>query len=231
MEKKLTLLEHLSELRLRIIKSLLAIIVVSCILYNFVDEIWFYLTKPVGKLIFISPQEAFLVNLKIAFLGGVFFSSPFVLYQAWKFISEGLRPQEKKYALIFGCFSFILFILGVIFGFGVLVPIGMKFLLNFASGIVKPMITMSNYISFITVLTLISGLIFQLPLGMLFATKVGIVNPQILATRRREAIVVIFILAAILTPPDVITQILFALPLIILYEAGLILSRIAYKPI
>ncbi len=227
--QKLTLTEHLDELRRRIIKSIVSIIVCSLILYNCVDSVLFLLIKPVGKLVFIAPQEAFVAKIKIAFFIGFLFSSPFVLFQTWKFISAGLSLGERKHIGIFAPLSLIFFFLGTLFGYFIIVPIGMRFLLGFASEYVMPMITISNYISFVITLTLGFGLIFELPIALLFLTKIGIVNPTFLAKKRREAIVIVFIIAAILTPPDVITQTLMAVPLIILYEIGILFSKIAFK--
>ena len=230
-DKELTLVEHLQELRGRVIKSVIFILIISCFLYNLVNLLLPNLVKPVGRLVFIAPQEAFIANIKIAFLGGLFLSSPFVLYQVWKFISVGLKPNEKKYALIFGPLSFIFFIFGASFGYFIVVPMGIRFLLGFATDFISPMITISRYISFMGTLTLTFGLVFQLPLISLFLTKIGVVTPAFLSKKRRHAIVFLFILAALLTPPDVITQCLMVAPLLILYELGVVFSKIAYKPI
>lgn len=229
MDEKLTLTEHLKELRSRLVKSVLFTIIISCLFYSVVDLILPSLIKPVGRLVFIAPHEAFVSKIKITFFGGLFLSSPFILYHIWQFIKSGLKDAEKRYTLIFGPFSFILFVLGAGFGYFIIVPIGIAFLLNFATDLVAPMISIERYISFLGVLTLVFGIIFQLPLAALFLTRLGIVTPKLLSSRRREAIVVIFILAAIVTPPDIITQCLMALPLIILYEIGIIFSRVAYR--
>jgi len=228
-DKKLTLVGHLEEVRGRIIKSVISVIICSIILYNYIDNLLPILIKPVGKLVFIAPQEAFITNVKITLLGGLFLSSPFILYQIWRFISVGLRKNERKYALIFGLLSFIFFILGCVFGYFIIVPIGMNFLLGFSSDFITPMITISKYISFLGALTFAFGLVFQLPLVILFLTKIGVVTPKFLSGRRREMLVIIFILAAVLTPPDVITQVLMALPLILLFELGIFFSKLAYK--
>ena len=227
--KKLTLIEHLEELRARIIKSVIFIIICSFVLYHYVDVLISILIKPVGKLAFIAPQEAFIANIKIAFLGGLFLSSPLVLYQIWKFISVGLKPKERKYILIFGPLSFLFFIAGSIFGYFVIIPIGMNFLLGFATELISPVISISKYISFVGTLTFAFSVIFELPLVLLFLTKIGLVTPTFLGKRRREAFVLVFIIAAVFTPPDVITQCLMALPLILLYELGIIFSKVAYK--
>lgn len=230
-DKRLSVVEHLQELKGRVIKSLIFIIICSFFVYHYIDYILPVLIKPVGRLIFIAPQEAFITYIKIAFFGGLFLSSPFVLYQLWRFIACGLKPNERKYTLVFGPFSFLFFVLGVVFGYFVIVPIAMKFLLGFAKEFITPMITVNKYISFVGILTFTFGLVFQLPLISIFLTKIGIVTPLFLSGKRRQAIVFIFILAAIFTPPDVITQSLMAIPLLILYEIGIIFSKLVYKSI
>ena len=228
-EEKITLTEHLEELRSRIIKSIISIILASGIVYSLIKKIIPHLARPAGRLVFIAPQEAFIANIKIAFIGGIFLASPLILYQIWRFISAGLEKNEIKYTLIFGPLSFVFFVSGALFGYFIIVPIGIKFLLGFATDFVTPMITISNYISFIGTLTLAFGVIFQLPIVSLFLTKIGIVTPYFLSSKRRHAIVFIFIFAAILTPPDVITQCLMAVPLLVLYELGIIFSKIVYR--
>ena len=228
-DKKLSLVEHLEELKSRVIKSIVFIIISAVLIYNYIDILIPILIKPVGRLVFISPQEAFIVNIKIAFLGGLFLSSPVILYQLWRFISRALKRNEKKYALIFGLLSFVFFISGCVFGYFIIIPIGMNFLLGFSSEFVRPMISISKYVSFAATLIFAFSLVFQLPLIILFLTQIGVVTPKFLSKRRKEVLVFIFILAAVFTPPDVITQILMALPLIILYELGVIFSKIMYR--
>jgi len=228
-DKKLTLVQHLEELRIRLIKSIVFIIVCSVFVYTYIEDILLFLTKPIGRLVFISPQEAFMANLKIALWGGLFLASPFVIYQVWGFVSTGLRDSERKNIFIFGCFSFVLFVLGCLFGCLVIVPVGIKFLMSSAPGFITPMITLDNYISFLGTLTFVFGLVFQLPLIIMFLTKIGLVSPKLLSRRWREAVVIIFIAAAVLTPPDVFSQLLMAGPLVILYIIGVFLSKLV-KP-
>lgn len=228
-DNKLALSEHLEELRCRLIKSIVCIIIFSGLIYNFVNIILASLTRSVGKLVFIAPQEAFVTSIKLAFFGGLFVSSPFVIYQIWKFISRGLMPAERKYSLFFGPFSFIFFIAGAAFSYFLVVPIGVRFLLGFATDYLTPMISVSKYVSFVGTLIFAFGMIFQLPLVLLFLTKIGIVTPNFLRQKRKHAVVLIAVLAAVLTPPDVVTQVLMIVPLVLLYETGVIFSKIAYK--
>jgi len=228
-DERLTLAEHLEELRSRIIKSVLCIIVTSGILYTFVDKINANLVKPVGKLVFIAPQEAFVTRIKIAFFGGLFLALPFILYHFWRFISAGLKQNERKFVLIFGPLSFLFFIVGAVFGYSIIVPIGVKFLLGFSTEFIVPMISVNKYVSFVGMLTFAFAIIFELPIASLFLTKIGVVTPQLLANKRKHAIVFVFIVAAMLTPPDVVTQCLMAGPLLGLYEIGILFSKLVYK--
>jgi sec-independent protein translocase protein TatC len=226
MQPKKSFLEHLEELRLRIIKSFIFLIITSFITYFLLPYIFPFLTRPVGKLIFISPYEALSANIYVSIFGGFFLSSPFIFYQFWKFISSGLRKKEKRYLLYFGLFSFLLFIFGAVFGYMVILPLGVKFLLKFSNDYLQPMITASNYLGFVFVVTLIFGVVFQIPLIILFLTKLGIIDYKVLIQRRKEIIVFIFIISAFITPPDVVTQLFMAIPLLILYELSIFLSKI-----
>ncbi|MCQ9207011.1 MAG: twin-arginine translocase subunit TatC [Omnitrophica bacterium] len=228
-DEPVTLTKHLEELRNRLLKAVLAIIAASAIVYGFVDKIYDHMVRPVGQLVFIAPQEAFVTRIKIAFFGGLFLSLPVILYQVWKFISVGLRQGERKYTLLFGPLSFVFFGLGAAFGYAIIAPIGLKFLLSFATKDIVPMISVSKYISFLTMLTIAFGVVFELPLVSLFLTKIGVVTPRFLSEKRRHAIVGIFIAAAVFTPPDVITQTLMAVPLLVLYEIGIIFSKMVSK--
>ena len=201
----------------------------SCLVYAYVDPILSVLVKSVGKLVFIAPQEAFTSKIAIAFFGGLFLSAPFILYQIWRFVLAALKTNEKRYVLIFAPLSLVFFVAGSIFGYITIVPIGMNFLLGFATDFLTPTITISRYISFIGTLTLAFGIIFELPLISLFLTKIGVVTPRFLSRKRRYAVIFIFITAAMLTPPDAITQVLMAVPLLVLYEIGIIFSRFAYR--
>lgn len=226
---RLTFIEHLEELRTRIIKSLIFIIATSVVLYAFRDVILRFVVSPVGKVVFISPAEAFITSIKLALFGGLFLSSPYILYHMWEFISAGLGDRERRRASLFGIFSFVLFAAGCLFGYFVIVPIGMRFLIAFGNDFVIPMISVEKYVSFVAILSLVFGMVFQIPLAILFLTKIGIVTPHFLSKNRKYAIVIIFIAAAIFTPPDVITQCLMAVPLLVLYELGVILAKLVHR--
>ena len=221
--------DHLDELRNRVIKSILAMIAGSCIFYTCIDQILSFIIKPVGKLIFTSPADAFLARLNLTIFGGTFLALPVILYQIWKFIACGLKEHEKKYISRLIPFSLCLFVMGGLFAYFIAIPISMRFFLGFSSNLIVPMITINNYISYVGSLLLAFGIIFEFPLILMFLAKIGIATPTFLIQKRRYAIVIIFIISAILTPPDVFSQLIMAIPLIILYEIGILACKITYR--
>ncbi|MBU0759309.1 MAG: twin-arginine translocase subunit TatC [Candidatus Omnitrophica bacterium] len=229
MDRRFTFIEHLEELRKRLICAIAFVVIASIFTYAFTDKILIFFSRPVGRLVFIAPAEAFTTSIKIAIFGGLYISSPFILYEIWRFISSGLEDVERKYVLLFGIFSFVLFLLGSLLGYFIIVPIGLKFLMAFGTEYLKPMISVGKYVSFVMSLSFAFGVVFQLPMAILFLTKIGVVTPRFLSSNRKYAIVIIFIAAAIFTPPDIITQCLMAIPLWVLYEVSIFLSRIASK--
>jgi len=170
-------------------------------------------------------QEAFTSYLKISVICGLFISLPFIAYQIYVFVRSGLTRKERGYVIFYGYTGFLLFIMGAGFAYLVLLPYALRFLLSFDGDNLKPMISISSYLSFLTIILLAFGGVFELPAVIIFLTKIGIVTPRILCRNRRYVLLVIFIIAAVLTPPDVFTQILLALPLLLLYEISILLSR------
>ena len=227
--KELSFFDHLDELRTRIIKSALVVFICACVFYFTIDKILVAIIKPVGKLIFTSPPEAFLARMTITLFGGFFAASPFILYQVWSFVSAGLTEREKQYVKLFGPFSFVCFVAGGLFAYFVMIPLAVKFLLSFSTELMLPMITVEKYITFVSVLTLAGGIVFELPLILMFLTKIGIVTPDLLREKRRHAIVGILFVSAVLTPPDVFTQMLLSVPLIILYEVSILVSGLTCR--
>jgi sec-independent protein translocase protein TatC len=220
---------HYEELRSRIIKSIISVVVAACLFHTIVDQVLAVIIKPVGKLVFTAPGEAFVARIMLTLFGGVFLAFPFILYQAWRFVAAGLKKHEVKHVRVFAPCSFFLFIIGGSFAYFIAIPISIRFLLSFSSSLIVPMITVKNYISFVGTMLLAFGIVFELPLILMFLTKIGIATPAFLAQRRKYAIVIILILSALITPPDFITQLIMAVPLIILYEVGIIASRFTYS--
>ncbi|MGM0421110.1 MAG: twin-arginine translocase subunit TatC [Bacillota bacterium] len=225
-ETAMTLIDHLTELRKRIIISFVSIIIFSIIAYFFSEHLIGYLSQPVGDLVFLSPAEAFLTYIKVSILGGVIAALPIILFQFWKFILPALYQNEKKFFYIILPSSIIMFYLGVIFGFIIVMPLGMKFLLGFGNVDLEPLISLGFYFSFLLAFLLPFGLIFELPLVLNLLIKIGITSVDSLSSMRRYIIIIIFVIGAILTPPDVITQLMLALPLIILFEGSLLIAKL-----
>lgn len=227
--KDLSFFGHVDELRGRLIKSIVAVLIASFLFYGFIDKVFAILIKPVGKLVFTSPGEAFVARIYLALFGGFFLALPVLLFQVWKFVAAGLKEREIRYIRIFGPGSFVLFILGGIFAYFIAIPISVQFLLSFSSDIIVPMITIKSYIAFVGTMLLAFGLVFELPLVLMFLTIIGVATPAYLIHKRRYAVVIILIISAFVTPPDVITQMIMAVPLILLYEIGIITSKLIYR--
>jgi sec-independent protein translocase protein TatC len=226
-DRKMSLIDHLEELRKRFIICIITVLACSIFSYFYSDKILAILKRPFPhSLVFISPQEPFVITLKIALFGGIIIALPMIIYQAWQFVSLALKEKEKRYLLFYGPFSLLLFLSGASFAYFVAIPVGLRFLLSFGGSSLEPMISISKYLSFITVTILTFGIVFELPLVSLFLVRIGIISPQFLAKNRKVAIIAIFVLAAILTPSiDAFTQILLAVPLVILYEVSIWLAK------
>lgn len=229
---EMPLTEHLEELRRRIIYCLIAVTFFSLGAYFFSDRILHFLTYPIRKffpelkLVFIKPTEPFLTYLKASFLTGFFISSPFIIYQIWAFVSPGLYRHERKYALLVLIPTFILFFLGIFFAFVLGVPFGLRFLIGYYISDLNPMISIKEYISFLFTLLLGFGIAFTSPVFIIMLSALGLINYEDIKNFHPYIVVLIFVIAAILTPPDVFTQIILALPLLLLFEISLIGVRL-----
>ena len=229
----MSFIEHLEELRSRLIKSLAAVLVGFIAAYFVSGYIIDFLNRPFlelsdAQLTLLAPTEGFMVKLKTAFLASLALSSPVIFYQFWKFVAPGLYQKEKRFILPVVCWSVLLFLLGGIFAYHVL-PFAMRFFHSFAGGGVENFWSLSKYITFVTYLLLAFGLVFELPLVIYFAARMGLVTPAFLRKKRRHAIILLLVLSALVTPPDVFTQAVLALPLVILYEVSIFLAVIAVK--
>ncbi len=232
-DQELPLTEHLRELRERILKSLLAVTLTSALCYWQLDRLLHIILAPLlpalkePKIIFTAYQEAFFSYLKLAIVGGIILASPVILFQAWRFVAPGLYEHERRFALpmvIFSCFAFLG---GVAFAYFLVFPKAFSFLASFAGQHLVLMPTLKDYLSFSLRLLLVFGIAFQVPVGLTVAARLGLVSTQDLKRFRRYAILVAFILAAILTPtPDIVNQLFLAIPLVFLYELSVILVAI-----
>ncbi|WP_337286405.1 twin-arginine translocase subunit TatC [Candidatus Methylomirabilis sp.] len=251
-DEKMSFFSHLEELRRRILISLVAIGIGFTLTFNYSETILRYLKRPLTTdlvfsrtypflqsiprtgpsldLIFLAPAEAFWMHMKIAFVAGLMIVLPIVLYQIWKFIAPGLLPHEKRYALPFVVLATVFFICGLLFCFYFVLPFALNFLLTYKTENLKPMISVGNYVDFTTKFLLGFGLVFELPLVIGIAAKMGLVTPQFLARNRKYAILAVFAIAAILTPtPDVFNQTLMAVPMYLLYEIGILAARLLVR--
>ena len=224
--REMTLVGHLGELRRRIVISVIALVAGTLVAYFFVDELMKFVTDPAGKLYFMSPAEGFFSYLKLAVFAGFMLALPVVLWQVWAFVAPALTSGEKKWAIIMVPGSVLLFFSGVAFAYLLVWPAAIKFFLGFGSESLQPMLSLGQYLSFLISFILPFGIIFNLPLGLLIAAKMGIISSAFLAKQRRIMVVVAFIAGGIITPtPDVFTQSMIALPIIVLYEVGYFIVR------
>ena len=223
--RNLTFLDHLEEFRWRFIWSLVAWAVGCAIIYPWTRQILDALVTPVGHLVFVSPAEGFLSFITVLAVCGLILASPVIFYELWAFAGEALFPQERKFVAVFGPMSLFLFVFGAAFCYAFVVPWSMGFFLSFATERLTPMITVGKYIQYVAFMCLSFGLVFEMPLLFVFLTQVGIATPEFLIQKRRHAIVAIFVVSAILTPPDYVSQILMAIPLMGLYEISIHLSK------
>jgi sec-independent protein translocase protein TatC len=224
---------HLVELRSRLIRSVIALALCSVVSFYFSDHILVWLRRPLSaKLIFLSPAEAFWASLKVSLFVGLFMALPVILYEIWQFVSPGLLPKERIALLPFLFLGLVGFAAGLLFGYFVALPFAIGFLIDYGEKAgMLPMISVSMYVDFNLKFLLAFGLIFELPLAILFLTRLGIMTPEFLARNRKYAVFLAFMAGAILTPtPDVFNQTIMALPLILLYEIGIWTARLFGKP-
>jgi len=227
-KSKMAFLDHLEELRRRIILALLSIIVMAGVAGIFSDELFLLLISPLGEieLHVTEVTGSFYAYLKVALVSGVLASLPIVFYHLWSFISPGLYKEERQAVLPLVFFSTLLFLAGAGFCFLVVLPLALKVLIGFSGDIFTPIITVNSYISFAGMLLMAFGVAFQLPVLSYFLGRVGLISARMLGRGRRYAIVIILIVSALFTPADVFTQILLALPLYFLYEISIIIVRL-----
>jgi sec-independent protein translocase protein TatC len=235
-EEKQPFLSHLEELRKRLIICAITVGVGFVISYIFSERLFQILVRPLkqvmpegDRLIFTNLPEMFLTYLKTAFICGILLAAPVIFHQLWLFIAPGLYQHEKKYAIPFVLFSTILFVGGALFGYFVVFPFGFKFFLGFANEYIQALPSVKQYFSFSIKLLFAFGVVFELPVVSYFLSKMGIVTPEFLKKKRKYALLLTFVLAAILTPPDVLTQLMMAGPLILLYEIGILVAKMARR--
>lgn len=235
-DEKIPFTDHLEELRKRLITCLIAVGVGFLVAYGLKERLFEILTRPLvsvmktgDKIIFTGLPEAFFTYLKVAFLTGIGLATPVILYQFWMFVAPGLYAKERKLLIPVVFLSSFFFLGGALFGYFIVFPVGFEFFMSFATETIRPMPTMREYLSFASKMLLAFGLVFEMPLVVTVMARLGIVNVSFLNKNRKYAILIFFIVAAILTPPDVVSQILMAIPLMALYEISIIGAKIFQK--
>lgn len=216
----MSLTAHLEELRARIIKSLLAIVAGSGVAYFFLDEITKFLTAPVGKLYYMQPGEAFFTYLKIDIVAGFLIALPIIFFHVWKFFLPALTKSERAVLGILVPASVILFFTGLAFAFFLILPIALKFFMGFSSEDLQTLFSFRQYLDFVLTFLLPFGFVFELPLVVIVLAQIGFLTSEFLGKYRKIIFFASFVVGAIITPPDVISQISLAVPIILLYEVG-----------
>ena len=224
------IVSHLEELRRRLIICLGVMVPFAIAAFPFSTKIIQFFRRPYGgDLIFVAPTEAFVVNIKVAIATGVACAFPVIAYHMWRFVAPGLYPKEKKVFLSLFISSIFLFVAGMCFAYFGILPLAFKFLLQFSAPWFQPMLTAGRYFSFVFKLMIAFGLAFQLPIVIFFLSTSEIVPLETFVSYRRVIWVVSFVVGAILTPPDVLSQVMMSLPLIVLFEASLLASKLYLK--
>jgi sec-independent protein translocase protein TatC len=227
---------HLGELRKRLIICFVAVGIGFAVAYAYSAEIFEWLVQPLigvlppgDKLVFTALPEAFFIYIKASLIAGTVLASPVIFYELWMFVAPGLYQKEKKFVLPFVIISSLLFALGALFGYYVVFPVGFRFLVGFSTENIRALPSLQLYLSFCLKLLLGFGLVFEFPVLAYFLGRIGIINSSMMAKNRRIAILLIFVVAAVVTPPDVASQIMLAIPLYILYEGSILIVKFTGK--
>ncbi|MBT5029159.1 MAG: twin-arginine translocase subunit TatC [Nitrospinaceae bacterium] len=232
--EKVPVTHHLIELKNRLVQVALVVAVFFGVCFYFIDFLLLWLEDPLPKkyadLTFITPTEPFFTAMKVSFMGSMFISMPWILYHVWGFIAPGLKVKEKKVTALFVFFGTAFFLFGGLFCYFLVVPLGLKFLLNYGTTWWKMQVTIGFYFSFVVKMILAFAFAFQTPLIMVLLTKFGVINTVKMKFYRKWAFLSTFAISAVLTPPDIITQVLLAFPLYGLYEFGMVVSRFFEDP-
>lgn len=234
---RMPFMEHLVELRRRMVIAAIAVGVGFAACYGFSEYLLAFMINPLKqylpagqKLIYTALPEAFFTHIKISFLAGLLLALPVVFYQIWLFVAPGLYKKERKYAVGFVISSSLLFLAGAVFGYTVVFPFGFQFFIGFGNDLIQPLPALKQYFSFSTRLLLAFGLVFELPIVIFFLARMGIVDDKFLRRNRKWAVLMTFVVGAMFTPPDVVTQVLLALPLIVLFEISIWVAKAFGKP-
>lgn len=222
---EMTLVEHLDELRRRLITAIIPWLLLCIAGFFAAGRVLAALKGPVEQLVILSPGEGFLIHLRLGIYLGTALASPVILYQAVAFVQPALTRQERRQLLLSLPAAFLLLLLGVAFGYWVILPFVLKFFLSFTGPDLVPLISVSSYVSFVIGTVAPFGIVFQLPVVVWITSRLGVIDHHLLRRIRRWAIFIIFVVAGFLTPPDLVSQVLMAVPLLILYELSILLAR------
>ena len=215
-------LDHLEELRHRLIKAIASILVFSIAAFFFSEQIMTLLSKPVDKIYFMAPTEAFMVQIKVSLGVGIACAAPVIIYQLWMFVLPGLYDKEVKMVFPIVLASTLFFYGGAAFCLFYVIPLAMHFLLNFGGESLEPLISVSEYFVFVMRMTIAFAIVFELPVVSYFLGRIGLINHKFLSRGRRYAVVIILVLSAVLTPPDIFSQVALGVPLYLLYELSIL---------
>ncbi len=222
----MSLIDHLEELRRRLIVMIAAIIVGSAGCYFYAAEISGFITAPAGKLYYMNPSEAFFTYLKVSFFAGFLLALPIVMYQLWAFIVPAMTNNERKAGIFLVPASIFLFFVGLIFSYYLVLPAGIKFFMGFATENLQPMFSIGQYLSFVISFLVPFGFIFELPLLIFVMARLGIIGSAFLTAKRKMVVFLSFVIGAVISPtPDVFSQTMVAVPMILLYEISILIVK------
>lgn len=233
-EKIMSLLDHLDELRSCALKSVLAVLTFFCFALFFSSKVINYLKVPLANVLpnnakvlhFTGPLEVFMASIKTSFLVSLILASPVWIYQFWKFVEPALYEKEKRYVTPFIFFSIALFFSGVLFSYFLILPLALEFLIGLGLEVGSPIITISDYLSLLTIMILGFGVTFEAPLILVLLATLDLLTSKMLIEYRKYVIIIILFIAAILTPPDPLSQIGLAIPLYLMYELSILVIRL-----
>ena len=220
--EQMAVIDHLQELRLRLIVACIAVAVSSAVCFYFVEDLLHLITQPAGKLYYLNPAEGFFAYMKITVFAGFLLALPVVLYQAWVFVVPALTRSEKRMAIFLVPASVVLFYLGLAFSYYLVMPVALKFFMGFANESLQPLLSLGQYLSFVLSMLLPFGFIFELPLVLFTLAKLGVISSAFLAAKRKIVLLLAFVAGGVISPtPDLFGQVIIAVPLLLLYEASI----------
>lgn len=223
---EMSLVDHLQELRRRLIVCIAVVLVASSGCYFYAEELLHMITAPAGKLYYLSPAEAFFTYLKVSVFAGFLLALPVVFYQLWAFVVPALTRQERKASLYLVPASLLLFLIGLAFAYFLVLPAAVAFFIGFSTPDLQPMFSIAQYLSFVISFVLPFGFVFELPLFIMVAAKLGVIGSAFLAAKRKVVIVLAFVVGAVISPtPDIFSQTMIAVPLLVLYEASIFIVK------